>query len=74
MENFPTHHPVVQNSTFPPTFPYFPTHLLTTTPPLSFIHFIHYSTTPTITTTNYLYNRKELKNHYENQSHPNQIK
>lgn len=42
----------VQNLFFPPTFPTFPTILPTAQPPLLFNYFFHYSTAPTITTTN----------------------
>ena len=43
----------------PPTFPYFPTNFLTTTPPLSLSNLFHYSTYPTITTTN-IFNNKTI--------------
>ena len=40
----------VQNSTFPPTFPFFSTHFLTTRPHLYLINVFHYSTHSTNTT------------------------
>ncbi len=49
----------VQNPSFPPAFPTIPTVLPTTKSPLSFTVFFHYSTTPTITTTNNKIIRKD---------------
>ena len=42
----------VQKIFYPPTFPTFSTLFPTTPLPLKFNYYIHYSTTPTITTTN----------------------
>ena len=44
----------VEISTFPLTSPHFPTHFLTTAPPLAFNRLFHFSTTPTTTITKYI--------------------
>lgn len=48
---------LVQNSTFPPTFPYFPTYFPTTIPPLFIINLFHLSTEPITTIINKLEER-----------------
>lgn len=55
---FPKIHQIhVYKLFIPPTFSYFPTNFLTATPPLSLNNLFHYSTDPTITTTN-IFNNK----------------
>jgi len=54
---FKIHQNLVYKIFIPPTFPYFPTHFLTIMPPLSLSNLFHYSTDPTITTTN-IFNNK----------------
>ncbi len=67
--------PYVQNSPFPPAFPYFPTKLFTAFLPLVLSNVFHYSTTPTITTTKCLILIIIIERIvYENKSHSTQIK